>query len=92
MLSTVALFEWLRGPRTEDELELQERFTPAAAAVPFGAVEARTAAKLYRTLPRARGREVDIAIAACAIERDAALWTLNPDDFRDIPGLTLYTG
>jgi predicted nucleic acid-binding protein len=40
----------------------------------------------------ARGREVDIAIAACAIEHDAALWTLDPDDFRDIPGLRLYDG
>lgn len=32
---------------------------------------------------------MDIAIAACAIVRDAELWTLNPADFRDIPGLRL---
>lgn len=25
----------------------------------------------------------------CAITHDAALWTMNPQDFRDIPGLEL---
>jgi predicted nucleic acid-binding protein len=34
---------------------------------------------------------VVIAIAACAIEHDAALWALNPADFGDIPGLKLYS-
>ena len=89
-VSTPVVFEWLRGPRTDEELRLQERFTPAAEAVPFGVEEARAAAKVYRALTRARGRDVDIAIAACAIEHEAALWTLNPQDFKDIPGLRLY--
>jgi predicted nucleic acid-binding protein len=31
-----------------------------------------------------------MAIAASALVHGAALWTLNPDDFRDIPDLTLY--
>lgn len=35
-------------------------------------------------------RDMDIAIAACAIEQRARLWTLNPNDFRDLPGLDLY--
>ena len=48
------------------------------------------AANVYRRASRARGREVDIAIAACAIAHRAHLWTLNPDDFRDIPGLDLH--
>jgi predicted nucleic acid-binding protein len=30
-----------------------------------------------------------MAIAACAIANGASLWTLNPDDFAGIPGLTL---
>ena len=34
-------------------------------------------------------QEMDLAIAACAIVREAALWTLNPGDFKDIPGLRL---
>jgi predicted nucleic acid-binding protein len=33
---------------------------------------------------------MDIAIAACAIERGARLWTLHRDDFRDMPGLGLF--
>ena len=37
-------------------------------------------------------RNTLVAIAACAIEHGAALWTLNPEDFQDIPGLTLYRG
>jgi len=47
------------------------------------------AAELYRTLRRARGREIDVAIVACSISHGAELWTLNPDDFKDIPGLKL---
>jgi len=38
---------------------------------------------------RPRGREVDLAIAACAIVHGARLWTLNRDDFTDIPDLDL---
>jgi predicted nucleic acid-binding protein len=37
------------------------------------------------------GREVDIAIGACAITYEAQLWTLNTADFKDIPGLRLYS-
>jgi predicted nucleic acid-binding protein len=33
---------------------------------------------------------MDLAIAACAIIRDAELWTLNRGGFKDIPGLRLY--
>jgi predicted nucleic acid-binding protein len=89
-VSTLVLYEWRRGPRTEDELTDQEALLPAAAARAFGASEAATAARLYRQLTRPRGRDMDIAIAACAIEHGARLWTLNPDDFHDLPGLDLY--
>ena len=88
--STLVLYEWLRGPRTEDELADQEAVLPAAGAREFGPVEAARAARMYRSLKRARGRDMDIAIAACAIEHRARLWTLNPDDFRDLPGIELY--
>lgn len=90
--STIALFEWLRGPRTAVELELRRVMFPDETILPFGVGEADRAAVLYRTLKKARRREADIAIAACAIEHDAQLWTLNPNDFADIPGLTLYRG
>ena len=89
-LSTLVLYEWRRGPRTEEELADQEALLPAEGACGFGPEEAATAAALYRRVKRPRGRDMDIAIGACAIESGARLWTLNPGDFRDVPGLELY--
>ena len=89
-ISTLVLYEWLRGPRVEAELADQEELFPADHAVLFGHREAARAAQLYRTVPRARGREFDLAVAACALVHEASLWTLNPGDFRDVPGLTLF--
>jgi predicted nucleic acid-binding protein len=89
-LSSIVLYEWLRGPRQETELDGQERLFPRSQAVPFGPIEAAFAARLYTSVRRPRGREVDLAIAACAIVSGAALWTLNTDDFDDVPQLSLY--
>ena len=89
-ISSTALFEWLRGPRIEEELEGQEVLFPSMDSVPFGFVEARIASQLYKTVKRPRGREADLAIAACALASSASLWTLNDDDFKDIPGLELW--
>lgn len=89
LLSTLVLYEWLRGPRQREEIEAQEALFPSATAIPFGPKEAALAAELYRTLRRPRGRELDLAVAACALMHGAALWTLNPADFRDIPHLRL---
>lgn len=91
-ISALVLYEWLRGPRVEAELTDQEELFPAGEAVPFGPREASWAARLYRSVPRARGREFDLAVAACALVHGAALWTLDPEDFRDVPGLALHRG
>lgn len=88
-ISSIVLYEWLRGPRTHAELTLQEELLPRDQALAFGFAESAEAAKLYSRVRRARGREADIAIAACAIVHGAALWTLNRDDFKDIPDLRL---
>ena len=88
-MSAPVLHEWLRGPRTLGELRDQEALMPRSAAVPFDAEAAATAADLYSELDNARNREMDLAIAACALVEDAALWTLNAEDFRDIPKLKL---
>jgi predicted nucleic acid-binding protein len=87
LLASLVLYEWLRGPRTPEELADQEILLPRESALPFGPVEAARAAELYRSIKSARGRETDLAIAACALTWDAELWTLNVEDFRGIPGL-----
>jgi predicted nucleic acid-binding protein len=86
-LCTIVLYEWWRGPRTEEELADQELLFPSRLAIPFGPHEAAIAAEIYSRVRRPRGREIDIAIAACAVSQGASLWTLNAADFRDIPGL-----
>jgi predicted nucleic acid-binding protein len=88
-LPSLVLYEWLRGPRIPEELAAQEALFPAASAAVFGPREAALSAEIYRSMRRARDREIDIGIAAVAITRDAQLWTLNPADFADIPGLRL---
>jgi len=88
-LPALVLYEWLRGPRTPEELAIQEVLFPSASALPFGPEEAALSARLYRSVSRARSRSIDIAVAACAIRHQAELWTLNVADFADIPGLRL---
>ena len=88
-ISAIVLYEWLRGPRSAGELAVQEELFPSEGAVPFGPNEAAAAARLYRGMPRSRGREIDLAVAACALSAGAQLWTLNRSDFRDIAGLRL---
>ena len=85
------LYEWWRGPRTDEELDAQEALIPARTACQFGVAEATLAASIYRRLRRPRQREIDLAVAACAILQQAALWTLNPRDFSDIPDLEIVS-
>jgi len=90
LISTLVLYEWLRGPRTDRERHVQALLFPHEGTIGFDAAAAARAAALYRIVKRPGGREIDLAIAACAIEQNAILWTLNPEDFHDVPGLTLY--
>lgn len=91
LIPSLVLYEWLRGPRRVSEIDAQEALFPAATALPFGPAEASRAAQLCLRVPRARSRHVDLAIAATALLADAKLWTLNERDFRDVPGLKLYS-
>ena len=88
-LSSIVLYEWLRGPRIRAELVAQEELFPRHTALPFGPPHAALAAALYASVRRPRGREIDLAIAAVALADGAALWTLNRQDFSDIPDLRL---
>lgn len=89
VVPSLVMYEWLRGPRTSVELADQEDLFPAAVTIPFDAEDAALCGRLYRSIRRARSREIDIAIAACAIRQEARLWTLNLADFSDLPGLNL---
>jgi predicted nucleic acid-binding protein len=89
-LSTLVLYEWRRGPRLPAELAAQEALFPVDTAVAFGIEEAALAAELSRVVRRPRGREIDLAIAACALAHGARFWTLNPGDFTDVPDLALF--
>jgi predicted nucleic acid-binding protein len=91
VLPTLVLYEWWRGPRRHEELAAQEALFPGETALLFGIEQAEVAARLYGLVKRPRGREVDLAIAAHAVSRDASLWTLNPGDFDDVPGLALVS-
>jgi predicted nucleic acid-binding protein len=88
--SALVSYEWLRGPRVESETTVVQRFFGDQGIVAFGRQEAELAATLYKHAKRARLRQADLAIAACAIEHGARLWTLNERDFDDVPGLMLY--
>jgi len=90
MMPSLVFYEWRRGPRVEEELALQELVSPSREILPFTHEEAGIAAGLYRQVDRPRGREIDLAIAACAIAWQGSLWTLNVRDFADIPGLRLH--
>jgi predicted nucleic acid-binding protein len=89
LVPALVLYEWLRGPRVPPEIAAMEALFPVKNITVFGHQEAIISARLYRSASRPRGREIDLAIAACAIARDAELWTLNPADFKDLPGLRL---
>jgi predicted nucleic acid-binding protein len=87
---TIVWYEWLRGPRTDAQKRAVDAFVELERLPAFGTREAACAADLFRAVPRARQRQADLAIAGCAIEARAALWTLNRQDFKDIPALVLF--
>jgi predicted nucleic acid-binding protein len=89
LLPSLVLYEWLRGPRLPSEITAQEALFPSDEVIVFGSREASLSAQLYQSLRHPRGREIDIAIAAYAIVRDADLWTLNTADFKDMSQLRL---
>src|SRR4030095_11055335 len=57
---TIVLFEWLRGPRTQDESEAVEAFFELDLLPSFGRAEAACAAGLYRQVKGARQRQGEL--------------------------------
>ncbi len=86
-MSAVAWYEFTRGPRTPQNLEVATSILSAVVA--FDTALAERAAELFRQLGSPRSRANDIAIAATAVQSGAILLTRNRADFEDIPGLVL---
>jgi len=57
--------------------------------LPFGVPEAAAYSRIVDVLGFSRSKVIDRMIAAQALVSNARLATLNPRDFRNIPGLTL---
>jgi tRNA(fMet)-specific endonuclease VapC len=57
--------------------------------LPFTSVEAIAYGRIVERCGYSRPKLIDRMIAATAIVADATLITLNPRDFRDIPGLMI---
>ena len=89
IMTSIVLYEWLRGPRVRQELVDQEDIFRSESVVAFDMTDAARAADIYKTVRSPRGREIDLAIAAMALNREATIWTLNPNDFQDVPDLHL---
>jgi predicted nucleic acid-binding protein len=89
IMTSIVLYEWLRGPRVRQELVDQEDIFRSESVVAFDMTDAARAADIYKRVRSPRGREIDLAIAAMALNREATIWTLNLSDFADIPDLRL---
>jgi len=99
-ISTITLAELSVGPLVAtDDRERAARLAHLQQAeadfdpLPFDADAARAfgqvAASLRRSGQKATARAYDAMIAAIAIAREMPLYTCNPEDFRDIDGLTV---
>jgi len=94
-LPSVVLYELTYGAaRSQAPRSLRERLDALVGALqvfPFGAAEARTAARVRLELEKA-GQPVgphDLMIAATALEQGAVLVTHNTREFRRIRGLRI---
>lgn len=79
-MDTVAWTEFLCGPVQPDERRLAAQVV--TERVGFSEEDAHRAAEFFNATGRRRGTLADCMIAAAAVGRDAALATLNHDDFR----------
>lgn len=88
-ISSVAWYEFSRGPRTPEQLATARVLFADDGVVPFSEPIAAAAAEVFRQLGSPRRRAADIAIGVTAVSLDATLITRNARDFAGIPGLEI---
>ena len=86
-MSSVAWYEFARGPRTPEQLATARTLLSADGVVPLSEPIAAAAAEVFRSLGSPRRRAADIAIGVTAASMGARLLTRNTRDFAGIPGL-----
>lgn len=86
-VSSVAWYEFCRGPRTPEQLATARSFFPGDGIIPFSEELAAAAAETFRRLGSPRKRAADIAIGTTAALRGARLISRNARDFAGIPEL-----
>ena len=94
MVSVLSLVELEGGVATatrgrSERQELLDWIVGTLEIVPFESTHAERYGEIIAELGFSRSKIIDRMIAAQAIVAKAALITLNPRDFRDIPGLTI---
>ena len=88
-MSSIAWYEFSRGPRNPEQMARAGVFLGDDGIVPFSEILATRSAEVFRLLGSPRRRGNDIAIGVTAASMGAVLFTNNSDDFVDIPELRL---
>ena len=86
-MSAIAWYEFMRGPRTPQQMGRARAFFQQDGIIPFSESIAAEAAEVFRRLGSPRRRAADVAIGVTAIARGATLLTRNVRDFAGISGL-----
>jgi tRNA(fMet)-specific endonuclease VapC len=93
-LSVVSLVELqgglYRDPKQTERMQLRlDAIVESLTVLTFKADEAQRYGEIVRSVGYSRSKLLDRMIAAQAISVGVKLVTMNGDDFRDIPGLSL---
>jgi predicted nucleic acid-binding protein len=88
-MSSVAWYEFSRGPRTPEQLAVARSLFSEDGVIPFSEELAGIAAEVFRQLGSPRRRAADIAIGVTAAALGALLLTRNSNDFAGIAGLEI---
>ena len=88
-MSSLAWYEFCRGPRLPEQTALARSFLEEDGIIVFDEDLAAKAADHFRRLGSPRKRAFDIAIAMVALSRGAQLLSGNTRDYSGIDGLLL---